>query len=457
MIAGIDLYRWWGADGPILSILTTLPALLLGLSYTTIKIVTCLLGCVGSYCVWELTYTLFRQQRLALIACAVSLFSFWNLTQSVSAKPHMVSAVFGIVMVTVLARRTQRSSLCAGMIGALGMYSQVSFWANPLILIIQPLAMMTFLISSIPFMYFIVINRLEFVGPKSYVGSKLVSDPAVHAIYIRLGKTVSQFTTQILALIYSGDSVFRQNIPFRPYLDPVSIGFFMLGVIVVCCILIARVRSYLPNYLHKPKEIIVFVITPFVLAQLLAALDTESVGSVPNMGRSAGAMWYVSIVVAIGIYILSERLDKVSRYLLPILIAIIAVMNTYQFGYIYPRTLPDHNVPFSLVINTEVKKHPERSYRLAGCCWGQYGQPEPKAFQILDPDHGPIYMEEDGFIKTILCTSSFKPSQSTSYITRPGLYKSVADRHQCTMRRLRGQIQQVISQGVKVADIIEYE
>jgi hypothetical protein len=64
-----------------------------------------------------------------------------------------------------------------------------------------------------------------------------------------------------------------------------------------------------------------------------------------------------------------------------ILIAgIILSLNMNKYFIIYPRTLPNHNVPFGRIVADYIDGlPPETKVVLSDCCWGEGGQPEPKA------------------------------------------------------------------------------
>lgn len=55
----------------------------------------------------------------------------------------------------------------------------------------------------------------------------------------------------------------------------------------------------------------------------------------------------------------------------------------------YPRTLPDHNVPFAETISAYLNDSsvPVDHVLMVACCWGQEGQPEPDGirFGLQDP------------------------------------------------------------------------
>jgi len=71
---------------------------------------------------------------------------------------------------------------------------------------------------------------------------------------------------------------------------------------------------------------------------------------------------------------------------LGVILASILLLNTYAYFWIYPQTLPNKNTPFAKNIADYINQSvsPDLPVLMYGCCWGDWGQPEPQAikFQI---------------------------------------------------------------------------
>ena len=63
----------------------------------------------------------------------------------------------------------------------------------------------------------------------------------------------------------------------------------------------------------------------------------------------------------------------------------VAVTNTRRYFVDYANGLPNHNTPFGRVIADYLEGQPAETHAfLVGCCWGEWGQPEPKGIRYLD-------------------------------------------------------------------------
>ena len=66
---------------------------------------------------------------------------------------------------------------------------------------------------------------------------------------------------------------------------------------------------------------------------------------------------------------------------------------------VYPKTLPNKNVAYDKIMAEYINKLPDDvEVRLSSCCWGEWGQPEPKAiyYQLDKKDiHQRVLVTQD--------------------------------------------------------------
>ena len=64
------------------------------------------------------------------------------------------------------------------------------------------------------------------------------------------------------------------------------------------------------------------------------------------------------------------------------ILASIAILNFEKYFIDYAQGLPNHNTPFGKIIAQEIDKQSEDTQiYVYGCCWGDWGQPEPKGIE----------------------------------------------------------------------------
>jgi hypothetical protein len=65
------------------------------------------------------------------------------------------------------------------------------------------------------------------------------------------------------------------------------------------------------------------------------------------------------------------------------------ILNLHKYFIEYPKTLPNHNVAYGAILASYIDTLPKTTHvYLSGCCWGQWGQPEPKGiyYQLKYPE-----------------------------------------------------------------------
>lgn len=364
-------YRF-GGDGPMLSYIIAGLSLLFGLTFFTIKLATVLAGTL----LIPLDYLLTRQlfgRRVAGIAALLTAISFWAITFSRQGKPYILAAVFfALALWLVLAGQQWLGGIAVG----LGMYTQAAFWGAPFAFVTTPYVLLWAIIVALPVIINFARDPGALIGSSSYIGSKLHQQHSLTGIVLRV---LDNIRKNLLAFNVRGDAVFRHNIPYHPILDRLSGIFFLIGVVLILW-RIAR---------HREWRLLLWVVIPFAVIQIPSVVDQVPTDT-PAMGRMVGALPLTMATIAyaldrsaaatlFGVRRLPRPRLLAGALLWAILVAIFAI-NAHNYFVVYPRTLPNGNTPFGATIAGRIDGTSPLTYSfVVGCCWGQWGQPEPGA------------------------------------------------------------------------------
>jgi hypothetical protein len=365
----------FGGDGPMLSYLVAAVASLGGLSFFTLKLTTVLIGTAVVTASYFMAETLFDNRQVGLITAIVTAVSFWDLTFSRQAKPYILVPLFTCLAVTFAARRMP---VPAGIALGLGMYTQAAFWGVPVAFLIMPTALLVGALVAIPVIDSFIRNPSSLVGSSSYIGSKLHTH---HTLTQTALSVLANIWKNALSFNVRGDVTFRHNIPLHPHLDVLSGVLFLAGMALILW-RIARQHDW---------KLLWWFLIPFMAAQIPSVLDTTP-GNVPNMGRMIGAMPFAYAAIAYAIFRACDAVCRAlssrsagwlaSAGLMSVLLAAIFCINMYNYFVVYPGTLPNGNTPYDLVIARQVDAAGAGATSIVvGCCWGDWGQPEPDAIR----------------------------------------------------------------------------
>lgn len=360
----------FGGDGPLFNYLAAGVTAVYPLSFNSLMLTSDIIGTLLIPAVYFYTQSLFRNKTISRISSFLTAVSFWSLTFSRQGKPYILIPVFTALGLGLLINKRR---LMAGVVLGLGTYTQAAYWGFLPFLFFHPITFLSGLIIILPFMT-TIIDKSTPLSSGSYIGSKLLSVSFVQFI----PKFLDNIKNNFLSFWMSSDLSFRYTILNHPYLDPVSGILFAIGLIIIIYRIINR-KSYF---------LFLYCLLPFVLIQIPSLLDVSTPYSTPNMGRMIGI---IPIVFAISAYALYTIVKK--SYLIILITILIAVTNLYNYFYIYPKTLPEHNTPFGKIIAEYIdSNYPARlPIVLNDCCWGQAGQPEPNGILYRLKSPRPLY------------------------------------------------------------------
>lgn len=218
------------------------------------------------------------------------------------------------------------------------------------------------IIGGIAILLFVVMVRNSSqVLSGGYLGSKIwpvfISDP-IHTLWIFFSYALKAAG----ALHVKGDITFRVNVPGSPQLDIISGILFFLGAF---------------SLMRTRRNIFLMGVSIMVILAIPSIIPTLPAEEIPNSGRMIGILPIVVVFVVAGLRWVYEHAGK---HTTGILIACVISLNLYKYFVQYPKTLPNNNSPWGRIVAEYIDTFPQSTHViLTDCCWGQWGQPEPKA------------------------------------------------------------------------------
>lgn len=336
---------------------------------------------------------------VALAAALVSNFSFWFLVWSRLGNSQIVipllTALTAYCLMCYINRRKTRYLTMGLFIASLGWYTYPQTFILPfwffllffgfciakrtvwrsrwifLFLLIEALAF------TYPFSRIVARQRDDFM--KGYIGAKSIA-----AASLGMQEMTQQFLRNLyrtfLMFHVRGDGIFRVNVEGRPHLDRISGIFFLLGIAAL---------------IAKKKWSVFFVVMASIIILVLPSVSPAIPESeVPSSSRTIGVIPFTYFLIALGIhesyklltgFSKKHRKEKVIHAIVTgifsFLILFQAYKNLRQYFIVYAYGLPDHNAAPGKQIASYIDKNipPSVAVYFGSCCWGEWGEPEPKA------------------------------------------------------------------------------
>ena len=439
------------ADGPLFSYFAAFVAKLIGLSFYSLKLTTTLIGTACIVTIYYFTLELIKKKSVAYVASFFMAFSFWGLSFSRQGKPHML---IPLLVTLSLFFALRQKVILAGILLGLGLCIQSASWGMLFVFLPHLMILLIGLLTVSPTILSIVEDRQSYFSASGYYGEKLGAGR-----HLELGDYVSRLSENIVKNITSfnlkGDVAFRQNIPGHPSLDMLSGILFVLGMILLLRELFFRRKTKLFWYFFFP----------FWVIQIPSLSDVSNPQSVPNIGRMIGVLPFVCIAVAYGLVFLVTKISQLTAFIgaerirqpliLAVLLGAIFIVNFYNFFIIYPRTLPNGNTPFGKIIARHLDTYPQDSrVFVAGCCWGEWGQPEPGAIEFsLRQKRTLNFVSPITSLESLLCENDRIKSQTKIVVVAQP--KPIADFNASCLTKVKQY--QLISGQWSVATVFEGE
>ncbi len=376
----IDGHWPWGfslSAGPFYHYLVAPLILVIGQNYIHYKIASVLVGGLGVYFTY-LSAKKLAGQKIALLTALISSISFWTIVwarvgNSQIAIPLLVSAT--IFFAEKFTKNNDLRYLLAGVFfSSMGLFTYPQTFVLPLLLLLwlvfkkkykmAVFCVLAFLPATL--IIFRVYNIQKDNFSTGYVGSKVpkvqqfLQVDTYKKMGIRVVRTLGMFH-------FKGEEGFRTNVSNTTHIDIISSVFLMVG---------------LYYWLKKDKKMLLLMIITFFIIIIPSCSPSIYLRETPNNGRTIGVIPFVYLFIASGIYFFYKKISNkgTKKVFLICTIAAIASLNLYKYFVLYPRNLPNRNVAFGKIISDYIDFLPkDTKLGLTSCCWGEWGQPEPKA------------------------------------------------------------------------------
>lgn len=389
ILKGSYIKEFWAGDGPIFSYFAAVVFKIFGHSFFSLKLMTVFIGVLSVYLMYLFTRQLSKNNLTAYISSFLMSVSFWSISFSRQGKPYILVS---LMVLLTLYFALKKKWILAGLFLGLGMYTQAAFWGMILFSFINLQMLVVSLLVSGPLIYQVIFSKTNYFNSSaSYLGEKFAFKmPLFQKIYI----IFENYYKNIQAFWIGGDTTFRHNISGYPHLDILSGVFLIIGIALVLKEIIYK----------KNKNLIIFLILPFFLAQAASTMDVNNPLNTPAMGRTVGIIPIVFFIISYAItniynFLLNRKKKPISLVFLIISLMIIFFINIYNYFIVYPKGLPNHNTPFGKIIANDIDSSSSNKQSvLVGCCWGDWGQPELKSVtNRISSNKQMVYVEKNDF------------------------------------------------------------
>lgn len=333
--------------------------------------------------------------RIASITILLSGFSLWLLIWSRLGNSQIIIlaevALSGFFLIRFFNRKKIRDSILSLLTASFGWYTYPQTFILPVFIFIflltylflrlkfsqalrqSSLALVVFLIGLLP-MLFIIKNQAKGMAGNfssgGYVGSKVLPVFKMQKVEFitKLGRNILKTA---LMLHLTGDNAFRVNVSKAPQLDRISGLLFMAGLYYL-------IRNTRPAFS-------IYLLLSFVVLSLPSLSPAIPDIEIPNNARTIGIIPMVYLLVSLGLWQLFLFMKKIAgrktaSVLSSVLLMFAAYINLNDYFRSYARGLPENNLGPSRIISSYIDKNIPAGVKLffGDCCWGDWGQPEPK-------------------------------------------------------------------------------
>lgn len=420
-------YRY-GGDGPIYTYLVVFVSWFIGLSFYTLKLTSVFIYLLFIAVMYFLADSFFKRKDIANVTSYLTAVSFWSIT--FARQPHARMLVPLFIASTILLAN-KKKNVVSGILLGLGMYTQASFWATPLIYWKRYKILLLGLVITIPLVISFATGSIGFFTNQSYFGEKLATSAhlPISQIIQHIGRNIS---ANFFSFFLRGDEGFRINVPNSPHLDLVSAIFLFLGFILLIY----------KSIKDKTIVYVEWILLPFLLIQIPSLLDIHNPLAQPNIGRMIGVIPFVYLSTAYSIIITvnavkgkikDKKLGTVLYYfILWYILLTITIANCYKYFVVYPFYLPDHNTPFAKIIAQGIDTYPPQTTVIViGSGWGEWQQPERDAISDSTKTPHDISFLPSDIQKKKLCAAIQSSKKKTVVISSPTDKAVVAKLNKC--------------------------
>lgn len=336
---------------------------------------------------------------VAFVAALVSSVSFWFLVWSRLGNSQIVipllTGLTAYFMMRYFNGRKTRHLIMGLFIASLGWYTypqtfilplwfvilffgfcvaKRNLWRNKwifLLLLTEAVAL------TYPFSRIVTRQWNDFVT--GYIGTKSVAAVSLGTQEMAQRFLRNLYRTSLMFHI-RGDGTFRVNVEGKPHLDRISGMFFLIGIAALIA--------------EKRWNVLFVVLTSMIILVLPSVSPALPESEIPSSSRTIGVIPFTYFLVALGMhesYTLLVSFSKKHRKkkvlhaiitgVFSLLILFQAHENIRRYFIVYAYGLPEHNAATGRQIASYIDKNipPSVAVYFGSCCWGEWGEPEPKA------------------------------------------------------------------------------
>ncbi|HRN50968.1 MAG TPA: glycosyltransferase family 39 protein [Anaerolineales bacterium] len=372
------------STGPLFHYLAAPAALVMGLTYYSLKVSSVLIS-LGAL---AFTYALARRlinSTFATLATFIAGISYWLLIHSrlgnVPIVVPLLAAALAWLLVCYIQQPENRWLRWAAVVSILGLYTYPGAYMLPAALLLAMLILhfsgprvpaadwlrviALLILLALPYAWIVSQNAVAFTS-EGYLGGKFVLSAE------GIGQLAQNALKAFAAYNIRGDSISRVNIAYRPHLDAVSGVLFLLGMWF---------------WLHQPRRREgLILLGMFALMHVPSMLVISNNHEVPSATRTVGAAPLAYVFVASGIWQLAAWLRTRASHAVTVaaclgLVLFITLLNLVGYFGAYINGLPYQNTPIARHITDYANLLPENTQvYLVSCCW-ESGMPEPISIQ----------------------------------------------------------------------------
>lgn len=389
--SGIGLPAFFLSVGPLYFYLFAFVIDLFGDSYFVLKAISVGVGVATIPLFFFLVREITDDTWAAVWAVAFLSVSKWHIIHS-RLGDHRIIVPFLAVLAALLLVRFFRSKKLVLLIGSavlagLCLYTYIPAWAIPVTIGMQFVLLSgwrrkTFYYAAVfvlcvgvialPLVSAMRSDQANFFGG-GYIGSKLFQSPL--STGDKIGRFVTNMGKSFGMFHLRGDVVFRNNPPNEPHMDVISGIVLLLGV-VIC----------LRNY-----RLSVLLLLPVAMLIIPNSLVVNFPNEVPNSARTLAVVPFAFALAGVGAGTALRRLHAGIRTKIVVpavagsVFALVSFLNLHSYFVTYANNLPNHNTAFGRIIADDVRALSYPQTTVVSCCWGEWGQPEPKGILYALP------------------------------------------------------------------------
>lgn len=430
--------------GPLPLLATSLFAWVFGSTYLTYKIASVSMGAANLIFVYLLAKEL-AGKKVGLLAATLGSVTFWHLVVARIGNTPLIFSVLLASMSGWLAIRFVRTKglidvwLSLG-IAFLGLWTYPAVFPLPLVPLFSVLQVfhkkisrktivkivgMSVVSVGMGFgLFFMTVSSQRYNFTQGYIGHKLFlidgceahQNQLTKACMTKLAKnSLSRLVSTLGMFHVHGDEGFRTNVSNMPHLDTMSGVLLLIG---------------LGFWLKNKKVNRLSVLLPIAVLLLPTLAPGIPYKEVPSLPRTLGILPYVLFLTAFGLEKVSTLAGKFQSFVTVGIIFAVAYLNLSHYFGAYARGLPEDNEAWAGQIAHYVDSFsPDTAITLTNCCWGEFGQPEPKAILYsMRHQEGREHLAYDSFVDSC---DEIDSSKSRVIIFRPSEKEKIQEFISC--------------------------